>query len=69
VTADLHTQSLEKFAIRKLGWAEQCYEQEGICPTRLQIMVRAVIRNKAGMAPIVQSAVDAALERLNNKFR
>lgn len=64
-TLGTYLESLEAFAIRKIEWAENCYEQEGICPTRLQIMVRAVVRNKAGRTLVVQSAVDVALEKLS----
>jgi hypothetical protein len=64
-----HLESLEAFAIRKVVWAERCYHQEaGRCPTRLQLMVRAAIRNKAGNTLIVQSAVNAAMERLSKRF-
>jgi hypothetical protein len=66
---DAHLESLEAFAIRKIEWAESCYVQEGICPTRLQLMVRAVIRNKVGRMPAAQSAVDAAMERLSKELR
>jgi hypothetical protein len=66
---DKSLESLEAFAIRKVKWAESSYRKEGTCPTRHQIMIRAVIRNKSGGAPVVQSAIDAALERLNKQFR
>jgi hypothetical protein len=62
-------ESLEAFAIRKVEWAESCYRKEGTCPTRHQVMVRAVIINKSGGAPVVQNAIDAALERLSKQFR
>lgn len=63
-----HLESLESHAVRKVRWAERCYEQEGICPTRPQIILRAVIQNKTGRMPSVQSAVDAAVERLRRAF-
>lgn len=58
-------ESLEAFAIRKVKWAESCFLQEGICPSRRQLMVRAVVRNKTGMSQPVQNAINAAMERLN----
>lgn len=64
-----HLESFEAFAIRKIQWAERCYQQEGFCPTRPQIMRRAVIQNNSGRMPVVQSAVDAAMERLKKQFR
>jgi hypothetical protein len=65
-----HLESLEAFAIRKVLWAERCYHQEaGRCPTRLQLMVRAVVRNKTGETQSVQDAINAAMERLIESLR
>jgi hypothetical protein len=64
----IHLESLEAFSIGNVEWAESCFFQEGYKPTRLQLMVRAVVRNKTGMSPSVQYAIDAAMERLNRYF-
>lgn len=68
-TLSTHLESLEAFAIRKIEWAESCYVQEGIYPTRYQFMVRAAILNKTGRTSVVQRAVDVALERLDKNVR
>jgi Tn7-like transposition protein D/TniQ len=60
----LHIESLESYTIRKVIWAEQSFHLEGLSPTRHQLMTRAVIRNKTGSTPAVQSAIDASMERL-----
>lgn len=59
-----HAESLEAYSIRKVKWAEAEFRQHGICPTRLQLMARATIRNKTGKTPAVQRAIDAAIARL-----
>jgi hypothetical protein len=61
----LHIESLEAYSIRKVIWAEQSFQQEGLFPTRLQLMTRAVVRNKTGRTPAVQSAIDASIKRLS----
>lgn len=59
-----HAESLESYSIRKVMWAEAEFRQRGVYPTRMQLMTHATIRNKTGKTPTVQSAVDAAMERL-----
>jgi hypothetical protein len=63
----LHIESLEAYSIRKVIWAEQSFQQEGLYPTRLQLMTRAVVRNKTGRTPAVQSAIDASIKRLSGR--
>jgi hypothetical protein len=60
----LHIESLEAYSIRKVIWAEQLFHHEGLAPTRHQLMTRAVVRNKTGRTPAVQSAIDDAIDRL-----
>lgn len=61
-------ESLEAYMIRKVEWAESSYQQEGHCPTRSQLMGRAVVVNRTGKSLPVQNAIDAALGRLREKF-
>lgn len=63
-----HLESLEAFELRKVLWAEDSYVKEEACPSRIQFMTRAGVKNKIGKAPAIQAAVNASLERLNNKF-
>lgn len=63
-----HAESLIVFLIRKILWAEEHYRQEGIRPTRAQLVRYAVVNNKAGHTAAVQSAIDAAMERLIPSF-
>lgn len=63
-----HIELLEAYMIRKLEWAEACYEQEGVSPTRNQLMRRAIIQNnKSAKMSSVQSAADAAIDRLRRR--
>lgn len=63
----LHAESLEDYLIRKVIWAEQNFHREGLSPTWFQFITRAVIRNKTGKTPAVQSAINASLERLGKQ--
>jgi hypothetical protein len=62
-----HVESFENHAIRKIAWAAACFRQEGIRPTRYQLIARAVVRNRTGTMLQVQNAIDTALERLNKQ--
>ncbi len=62
-----HLESPEDFLIRKIKWAENSYREEGICPTRLQLTVRAGTRTSSGASTLVQDAINAAMERLLSK--
>jgi hypothetical protein len=66
---DIHLESLEAFAIRKVEWAAYCYLQEARIPTRPQLIGRAVVANKTGRTLPVQSTIDAAMERLSKELR
>jgi hypothetical protein len=61
-----HIESLEAYSIRKVIWAEQSFHRAGLSPTRLQLMSRAVVRNKTGQSKVVQSAIDQSLKRLKS---
>jgi hypothetical protein len=59
-----HVESLETYSIRKVKWAENCFREEGVMPTRNQLVTRAVVRNKTGNTPQVQNATSASISRL-----
>jgi hypothetical protein len=61
-------ESVEDFLIRRVIWAEEYYSQEGICPARSYFLILSGTKNKAGTNQRVQSAIDAAMERLNARF-
>lgn len=61
-------ESLEAFAIRKVLWTTERYLQDAICPTRAQFTVRARVRNKTGKTPLVQNALNTAMERLREEL-
>jgi Tn7-like transposition protein D/TniQ len=63
-----YLESLEAFELRKVLWAEESYVKEESCPSRIQFMTRADVRNKTGKATAIQSAVNASLESLNKRF-
>lgn len=50
--------------IRKVEWATEFFIQEGGRPTRLQLTVKATVRNAAGQAPTVQNAINMAMAKL-----
>jgi hypothetical protein len=63
-----HVESLEAYSIRKVIWAEQSFCHSGLLPTRRQLMIRAAIRNKTGSTHTVQTAINAAIERLQKSI-
>ena len=54
----------EMFAVRRIQWAAELYKQENISPTRWQLMKRSGVIEAHKKWPLVQSAIDAALESL-----
>jgi hypothetical protein len=64
-----YLESAEDFLIRRVRWVEDWFSQSGNCPKRYYFEVQAGTRSKAGREPAVQSAIDAAMERLNKKFQ
>jgi hypothetical protein len=58
-------ESVEDFLIRRVHWAEEYYSVKGICPARSYFEARAGTRHKSGKLLAVQSAIDAAMERLS----
>jgi hypothetical protein len=63
-----HVELPEKFELRKVKWATEQYQREKFCPTRHQFARRAGISPKAGSSPVVQTAIDAALEKLRTRL-
>jgi hypothetical protein len=61
-------ESYEAFLVRKVAWVENYYRREGICPTRSRFIGHAALNNKAGRILEVQSAVNAAMQRLKKRF-
>lgn len=58
-------ESLEDFMIRKLRFAEKLFIEEREIPTRLQLMVRAVIRNTTTYnSEKIQNEIDESLKRI-----
>lgn len=62
-------ESREDFAFRQIQWAEDCFREEGICPTRYGFERKAHTQNEVGKTPIIQRAVDTAMARLAAQFR
>lgn len=70
-TAKALTKSLESgedFLLRCIRWAEDCFREEGRCPTRHQFEVKAGTKTKTGSAARVQQTIDVAIERLSKIF-
>jgi hypothetical protein len=61
-------ESLEAYMIRKVEWATEFFIREGRYPTRLQLMVKASVRNAAGQAFSAQNAINGAMARLRTSF-
>ncbi|PSB34402.1 TnsD family Tn7-like transposition protein [Stenomitos frigidus] len=54
----------EAFALRRIQWVVECYREEGICPQRWQLVRRAGLRPEIEGLPVVQKALDEAVESL-----
>lgn len=70
LTDGVISENLESYkacSIRRVQWAVASYQEKGKTPTRLQLMVRAGVRTKAGNTPEVQSEIDAAMESLKQR--
>lgn len=62
-------ESLEDYMIRKVQWAKEEFLKEKKLPTRLQLKVKAVVRNKTSdESEKVQREIDEALEDLHIKL-
>lgn len=59
-------ESHEQFATRRVWWAANCYQREGVVPKQWQLMNRACVYKYAEVLE-VKEAVDAALQSLNAK--
>ena len=58
----------EAFAIRRIWWAVDLYQQESVCPKRWQLMERAGIKSKyLSRWPLVRETLEAALQMLNRQ--
>jgi len=56
----------EAFAVRRILWAVELYQREGVCPKRWQLIERASIKPKHLLKwPLVQQALEAALQMTN----
>lgn len=63
-------ESLEDFMVRKLRFAEKLYIKEKKLPTRLQLMVRAVIRNTTtNNSQKIQIEINNSLKRIKNALK
>lgn len=54
----------EAYGVRKVRWAAACYQQEGVQPTRSQLVLRARV-DRTQKSPQVQQALDMALAQLS----
>lgn len=59
-------ESREEFLVRRVKWAESSFRQERRCPTRHQFVVHAGTRTRTSEAHQVQSAINQALQNLQN---
>jgi hypothetical protein len=67
---DEHLESLEDFMLRKLKFAETLYIEEKKIPTRLQLVVRAVIRNTTtGNSEKIQCEISKTLEKIKDSLK
>ncbi|MBW4522819.1 MAG: TnsD family transposase [Scytolyngbya sp. HA4215-MV1] len=67
VTAQVLSELIENretFALRRIQWVVECYREEGICPQRWQLVRRASLRPEIEESPIVQKALEEAVESL-----
>lgn len=57
-----------EYAIRRLWWATNCFQSENIFPTRAQLLLRASLKPKTAVLPLVKIEIDKALEVLSCIF-
>lgn len=60
-------ESREEFLIRRIEWVEECFRDQIEPPTRSQFERLAGTKNKVGRMPLIQEAVDFAMNRLEGK--
>ena len=55
----------EDFLIRRVEWTADCYENEGVVPSRSMLSIRAGVKDRIkGKSVRVQEALDKALSNL-----
>jgi hypothetical protein len=59
----------EMFAVRRIQWIAECYQQEGACPSYRQLIKRAGIGNIMALKVPVQDAINAALQALQQALQ
>jgi hypothetical protein len=59
----------DAFAVRRIQWAAQLYQDESICPKRWELMARAGIKTHyLSQWPLAREALESALQSLNSQF-
>lgn len=66
---DKFLEEQEDYMIRKVKWAENEFLKEQRIPTRLQLTVKAVVRNKTAASAKVRKAIDNSLKRLERNSK
>ncbi|KYC34513.1 hypothetical protein WA1_50760 [Scytonema hofmannii PCC 7110] len=51
-----------EYAVRRLWWATNCFLEENICPTRVQLLLRASLKPATVALPLVKAEIDKALD-------
>ncbi len=54
----------QEYAIRRLRWATERFQEEGVCPPRWLLLLRASLKPKTVALPRVESAIEVALKTL-----
>ncbi len=54
----------EEYAIRRLGWVTQRFQQENVCPPRWLLLLRASLKPATVALPRVTAAIEEALKTL-----
>jgi hypothetical protein len=55
----------EAFALRRIRWVVDCYQEEGVCPKKWELVRRAGLRPELAKVPQIEQAITSAIDRLN----
>lgn len=62
------TEAWQETAVRRVWWAAETYRQEGICPSRRQLITRAGASDGQRTSPLVRAALETALAMLHQNL-
>lgn len=62
------TESWQETVVRRVAWAAESYRQEGVCPSRYQLITRAGAKIGQKSSALIKEALESALLTLNQNI-